>query len=113
MVTDHQVQLTNLSSRTLYHFCPISKDRHGNEAIAEEHTFTTLRTPATFTVSTLSISPTEVEIGESIIISVLVTNTGAGSGTYEVTLKLDSVSVATKEVILRLVVSLRRRPSLP
>jgi len=100
LVIYHEVELTNLSPCTVYHFRTISKDRSGNEAISEENTFTTLGTPAAFTVSALSISPAEVGIGESITISVLVTNTGDGSGTYKVTLELDNVAVAAKEVTL-------------
>ena len=57
-------------------------------------------TPAAFTVSSLSISPAEAEVGESITISVLVTNTGDGAGTYEAILKIDNAVVATKSVTL-------------
>jgi len=84
----------------VYHFRTISKDRAGNEAISEENTFTTLGTPATFTTSALSISPTEADSGESVTISVVVANTGDATGTYEATLELDNIAVATKEVTL-------------
>ena len=56
--------------------------------------------PATFAVSNLSITPAEVDIGEETTISVLVANTGNLIGSYEVTLKIDDVAVATKEVVL-------------
>ncbi len=56
--------------------------------------------PAAFTTSALSISPTEVDIGKSVTISVLVTNTGDLTGSYEVTLKIANVAVATKDVTL-------------
>ncbi len=56
--------------------------------------------PAAFTVSQLSISPAEVEIGETVTISVLVANTGDLSGSYEVALKIDGVAVATGDVTL-------------
>ncbi|MFC1958986.1 CARDB domain-containing protein [Chloroflexota bacterium] len=52
--------------------------------------------PAAFTVSSLNISPAEVAIGESVTISVLVTNTGDLSGDYEVALKVNSMVVDTK-----------------
>ena len=100
LVIYHEVELTNLCPCTLYHYCVISKDRSGNEAISEEDTFATLGTPATFKLSAPSISPGEVITGETITISVVVSNTGDGSGTYEATLKLDDVAVTTKEVTL-------------
>jgi len=56
--------------------------------------------PATFAISNLFISPTEVDIGEEVTISVLIANTGELTGSYEVKLKIDNVVVATKEVAL-------------
>ena len=56
--------------------------------------------PATFTLSSLTVSPTEVDIGEEITVSALIANTGDLTGTYEVNLKIDDVVVATKEVTL-------------
>ncbi len=54
--------------------------------------------PAAFTLSSLSISPIEVNIGDEVTISLLVANTGGKSGSYEVTLKIDGVVAATQEV---------------
>ncbi|GAI28092.1 unnamed protein product, partial [marine sediment metagenome] len=59
-----------------------------------------VRRPAVFTASTLSITPAEVAIGEEVIISILVTNTGGFSGSHKVILKIDDEVVATKEVTL-------------
>ena len=59
-----------------------------------------VRRPAVFTASTLSITPAEVAIGEEVIISILVTNTGGSSGSHKVVLKIDDEVVATKEVTL-------------
>ena len=56
--------------------------------------------PAAFTTSNLFISPAEAGIGETVTVSVLVANTGDLSGSYEVTLKVDNVTMATKDVIL-------------
>ncbi len=56
--------------------------------------------PAAFSVLSLSIQPAEVEPAEVVTIAVLVANTGGESGSYEVTLKIDDVVVATKEVTL-------------
>ena len=56
--------------------------------------------PAVFTTSSLSISPTEADIEQSVTISVLVANTGDVTGSYEVTLKINNVAVATQDVTL-------------
>jgi len=53
-------------------------------------------TPAAFTTNDLTISSTQVDIGEDITISVLVTNTGELTGSYKVTLKIDNMTEATK-----------------
>ncbi len=55
---------------------------------------------ATFIASELSITPVETDIGEDVTISALVTNTGDLAGKYKVTLKIDNVAVATKEITL-------------
>ena len=54
--------------------------------------------PADFTIDSLVISPIEVDVGKSVVIGVLVNNTGDLSGNYEVTLKIDNVVIVTKEV---------------
>ncbi|MBA7641139.1 hypothetical protein ES703_48812 [subsurface metagenome] len=56
--------------------------------------------PAAFTISSLTISPTEVDIGKEVTIGVLIANTGDLTGSYEVTLEIDNVVVSTKEVTL-------------
>ncbi len=56
--------------------------------------------PAAFATSTLTISPTEVDIGQRVTISVLVANTGELSGSYTVTLTINKVVVATRDVTL-------------
>jgi len=57
--------------------------------------------PATFTVSDLTISPTQVNIGERVSISVIVANTGGESGSCKVTLKINGVIEATTDVTVR------------
>ncbi|MBA7641140.1 hypothetical protein ES703_48813 [subsurface metagenome] len=54
--------------------------------------------PAIFTPSSLSIFPIEVNIGNEVTISLLVTNTGGKSGSYQVTLKINGEVAVTKEV---------------
>jgi len=56
--------------------------------------------PAVFTVTDLAIVPGEVGIGEKVTISALVNNTGYLSESYEVTLKINDVVVATEKVTL-------------
>ena len=55
---------------------------------------------AAFVASELSITPAEVDIGEEVSITTLVTNTGDLAGSYEVTLRIDDIVAATKEVTL-------------
>jgi len=56
--------------------------------------------PAAFTPSSLSISPLEANIGETVRISVLVTNTGEQKASYTVTLKINEMVAETKEIEL-------------
>ena len=57
--------------------------------------------PAAFETSSLSISPAEVVIGEEVTIAVLVANTGGEAGSYQVTLVINDLVEATKEVTVR------------
>jgi len=54
--------------------------------------------PASFTTADLSINPDEIGVGETVAVSVIVTNTGDLTGTYEVTLKINGAEVEVKEV---------------
>ncbi|MBA7668528.1 hypothetical protein ES703_76640 [subsurface metagenome] len=56
--------------------------------------------PATFSLSDLTVQPLEVQPKEVVTITVLVANTGDLTGSYEVTLKIDNVAVATVDVTL-------------
>ena len=97
---NHLVHLTDLTPGTTYHYKTMSMDSAGNLAVSDEHTFTTLgeAPAAAFSTSDLSISPSEVNIGQTVTISILVANTGNLAGSYEVTLKINDVVEATKEV---------------
>jgi hypothetical protein len=57
-------------------------------------------TPATFEMSSLSISPNEVDTEAPVTISVLLMNTGETTGNYTVILKINGVTEETKEVNL-------------
>jgi hypothetical protein len=97
-VINHLVHLTDLTPGTTYHYKTMSRDAADNLAVSDEHTFTTLGLPPTFTTSDLSISPAEVDIGQEVTISAKVANTGDVGGTYEVTLKINGVIEETKKV---------------
>lgn len=56
--------------------------------------------PAAFQVVSLSISPTQVESGEAVNITLLVTNTGGQPGRYLVILRINGVAEADKEIVL-------------
>ncbi|MFC1940834.1 hypothetical protein ACFLWL_00245 [Chloroflexota bacterium] len=56
--------------------------------------------PATFTLSDLSISPAAVDIGGSVSIKVLVTNTGDLTDTYTATLKINNALEDDKYITL-------------
>jgi len=56
--------------------------------------------PAAITASSLTISPREVDIGETVTISILVANTGEEQGSYTVTLKINGVVEETREITL-------------
>jgi hypothetical protein len=56
--------------------------------------------PATFTISSLSVSPLDVSVGEAASISVLAANTGEEAGSCMVTLKINEVVTETKEITL-------------
>jgi len=56
--------------------------------------------PAVFEISALNLSPTTVDISESVTISATVTNTGDLAGSYDVILLINQEVTATKEVHL-------------
>lgn len=56
--------------------------------------------PAAFSPSSLSIFPLEANIGETVSISVLVTNTGEQEASYIVTLKINEVIEGVREITL-------------
>ncbi|MBI2847864.1 MAG: Ig-like domain-containing protein, partial [Chloroflexi bacterium] len=56
--------------------------------------------PAAFTIRDISISPNEVDLNQNVTISAVAANSGEVSGTYKVTLKVNGVSVATKDITL-------------
>jgi hypothetical protein len=72
-------------------------------AIIEEEPNIPIRKPpwvATFTVTDLHIAPTQVSVGETVIISAKVTNAGGAEGSYEVVINKNGATEATSEVTL-------------
>jgi len=65
-----------------------------------EYTILVHTTPASFTVTNLSIVPKEVDLGESATVSVTVTNTGDLAGICELCLKTDDAISQTREITL-------------
>jgi hypothetical protein len=59
-----------------------------------------LTEPASFAVSSLTLTPSEIYAGETSTVSVTVTNNGDLSGTYSVVLKIDDAVMETKQVTL-------------
>ena len=57
-------------------------------------------TPAAFTTSSLSVAPVEVNIGEPVNISVLVTNTGEEAGSCTVSIKINGVIEGAGKITL-------------
>jgi hypothetical protein len=59
-----------------------------------------IQTPATFGVSDLTITPAEVAVGQRVYGSVLVTNSGGTTGSYQVTLKINGEIITTATITL-------------
>ena len=62
--------------------------------------FFLVRESAAFTISELTIAPTEVKAGDSVTITALVTNTGDLPGSYELTLMINNEVVETRVITL-------------
>jgi len=69
-------------------------------AVSHFTAFTTLSStrPATFTTTDLVITPQEAERGQSVTISVTISNSGDLAGSYEVTLEINDTAVETETV---------------
>jgi methionine-rich copper-binding protein CopC len=100
LVTEHIVHLDELTPGSNYYFKVRSTDEAGNLAESGEHTFTTLSEAAAFSTSQLSVSPSAVYVGETVNISVTVTNSGDAAGSYAVILKTDGVVEEIREITL-------------
>jgi len=59
-----------------------------------------VKSPASFTLDSLTVNPSEVNISETVLITALATNTGELEGSYTVTLKIDDVIEQVKETNL-------------
>jgi len=94
---------TNTGEWVVLKDCTVDPETHTASAPVSHFTaFAVLAytRPAVFTTTDLAISPDEVDIGEEVTISVTVANTGDLADSYKVTLKIDEVGVATKDVTL-------------
>lgn len=59
-----------------------------------------VKSPASFALDSLTVNPSEVNIGETVLITALVTNTGELEGSYTMTLKIDDLIEQVKEINL-------------
>jgi len=102
LVRKHHVHLTGLTLGTTYHYKVMSKGYATALAVSDEYTFTTLgEIPvAIFTSSDLSISPSEVGIGEAVTITALIFNSGNAVSSHGVMLKINDVAEAIKKVTI-------------
>ena len=83
--------------------CSCTVDTGSNTITAEVSHFTAFTTlsstrPAAFTASDLTIAPQEAERGQSVTISVTISNSGDLAGSYEVTLEINDTAVETETV---------------
>lgn len=56
--------------------------------------------PAAFVISNLEVSPTEIDVQDSIVISAEIANVGGTQGSYTADLKIDGTTIETKEVTI-------------
>ena len=102
-VQTEEVTLAGGASQTA-HFSVTSYSAGEHQAnigdLTARFTIKAPKVPAAFEVDSLNITPTEVRLGGSVNISVLVTNTGDLPGNYRAILRVNGVSVQTKEVFL-------------
>ena len=91
--------LDNLSPGTTYHFRAEAIAGEAPPTYGSDKIFVT-PTPAGFTVSNLSLSPSSVNPGGEVTITAKVTNTGDAEGSYTATLKINGAAQATKQVTL-------------
>ena len=100
LVTEHIVHLDELTPGSNYYFRVRSTDDADNLAESEDHTFTTLPGETAFTTARLSVSPSAVYVGDTVTISVLVTNSGDVAGSYTVRLEIDGMIEESRELTL-------------
>jgi hypothetical protein len=99
----HKVTLDGGDSETVSFIATSDVTGTHQVSIGDLRATFTIKTPqasATFTTGALNITPAAVNPGESLNLSILVTNTGSLPGRYKVILKIDDISVQTREVTL-------------
>ena len=97
----HEILLEDLDGDTQYEFKIRCEDRYGLRD-TKTGEFTTLgeAPAAAFTISELTISPSEVAIGEGVTISIAITNIGDLAGSYALMLRIDGVAEEIKKITL-------------
>ncbi|MDD5082422.1 MAG: choice-of-anchor D domain-containing protein [Dehalococcoidales bacterium] len=81
--------------------CTVDTETHTVTALVSHFTDFALLgkvVPAAFSLSNLTVTPAEVEVGKDVTVTVSVANTGGISGTAELVLKINEADVETKNV---------------
>jgi hypothetical protein len=99
-VITHLVSLTDLNPGTTYTFRVHSRDNSENLGTSEDYTFDTLGDPAVFTVSDLTISPSEAVAGEEVSVSVQASNDGDTEGICRVSFSINGDFAGTRAALL-------------
>ena len=97
-----QVVSLDAGAQTTVHFS-VPGDKVGTYNISVgdlKDSFNVSLTPASFKVSSLSISPDNADIGQKVEISITATNTGQSSGTYEIKLNVNGTVQDSKQMSL-------------
>jgi hypothetical protein len=103
VIQTREVTLDGGDSETLnFSATPETSGEHkvGIGNLLETFTVREPEAPAAFVTNALNVTPTEVSLGDSVTIAVLVSNTGELTGSYEAVLKIDDVIVQTKQVTI-------------
>jgi len=101
---EHKIIFLNEHAKTTVSFI-VTTDIIGTHFIEIDNlknnfTVTTAPTPAEFEISNISVSPTYVESGDTVIFSVLVSNVGEEPGNYTVNLKVSGTSEEMRTITL-------------
>ncbi len=99
-------QIDLLGNETKSALFTVSSEVEGSHEVRIDRLFSSFQIaeievpPAAFTITNLSISPTEVDPGDTVTVAATVTNTGGSAGTHQVDLRVNAAVVETTQVTL-------------